>query len=186
MQLRLGILMSLVAVAGCAHHQSETKVAAAPAPAPAPAPHKLVINPTVKRVVATEKGLAITEKIQFDFDKANILPASDSLLDEVATVLRENPHVQLVQVEGYTSSEGKEEHNRLLSQQRAESVRDWLVKHGIPAERLAAKGFGPDQPIADNGTEDGREKNRRVEFAILKETEPAAAAGGAAAAQPTP
>jgi outer membrane protein OmpA-like peptidoglycan-associated protein len=177
---RVLFVLAGFAIVGCAHHAQQSAVAQPPPPAPAP--HNVVISPTVKRVVVTQKGLSLTEKVQFDFDKAKILSASDTLLDEVVTVLRDNPNVQLVQVEGFTSSEGKAEHNQKLSQERADSVRQWLIDHGVAADRLLAKGYGPDQPIADNATEDGREKNRRVEFAILKED--AAPAQQAAPAQP--
>jgi outer membrane protein OmpA-like peptidoglycan-associated protein len=74
-----------------------------------------------------------------------------------------------MQVEGHTDSSGAAGHNKELSQKRAESVRAFLVKEGVSGKRLVAKGFGPDKPIADNATDEGKEKNRRVEFNILKQ-----------------
>jgi len=61
--------------------------------------------------------------------------------------------------------------NRRLSQSRAESVMNWLVEHGVDKSRLEAHGYGPDRPIADNNTAEGRTKNRRVEFKILEQSD---------------
>jgi outer membrane protein OmpA-like peptidoglycan-associated protein len=91
------------------------------------------------------------------------------LLDEVAKMLVDNPQIELLQVEGHTDSTGTAALNRKLSQQRAESVLKYLASKGVTAGRMQAKGFGPDKPIADNTSDDGREKNRRVEFNILKQ-----------------
>lgn len=125
--------------------------------------------PGPARVVLTESNIAILEKVQFEVGKATLLPESHALLDEVATMLKENPQVELISVEGHTDSTGSPELNRRLSQQRAESVAKYLAKKGVKASRMQPKGFGPDRPIADNETEAGREANRRVEFNILKQ-----------------
>jgi outer membrane protein OmpA-like peptidoglycan-associated protein len=131
---------------------------AAKRPAPPPA-----------RVVLTPSSIQIADKVQFAFDSAEILPASFDLLKEVAGVLTKNAQIEKMQVEGHTDSKGAAGHNKELSQKRAESVRAFLVKEGVPAKRLVAKGFGPDKPIADNTTPEGQEKNRRVEFNIVKQ-----------------
>jgi OOP family OmpA-OmpF porin len=81
-------------------------------------------------------------------------------------VLKEHPEIPLVQVEGHTDDRGSAEKNRALSASRANSVRDYLIKKGVPPEELRATGFGPDRPAADNATSAGREANRRVEFNI--------------------
>ena len=125
--------------------------------------------PAPARVVLTASSITIGEKVQFATGSAEILPVSHGLLDEVAKVLTENPQIDLLQVEGHTDSTGTAALNRRLSQQRAESVMKYLASKGVPAGRIVAKGFGPDKPIADNATDDGREKNRRVEFNILKQ-----------------
>jgi outer membrane protein OmpA-like peptidoglycan-associated protein len=125
--------------------------------------------PPPPRVVLTESSIQIKEKVQFAFDSAEILPASHGLLGEVAQVFKDNPQIELVQVEGHTDSTGKADYNRKLSQRRAESVRAFLVSAGIDGKRLQSKGFGPDRPIADNGAEEGKEANRRVELNILKQ-----------------
>jgi outer membrane protein OmpA-like peptidoglycan-associated protein len=132
-------------------------------PAPPPPP------PKVKRVVVTDSNIQINDKVQFELGKAEIKPDSFGLLDEVAKVLQENPQIEQVEVQGHTDSTGDAKYNRKLSQQRAESVRDYLIKKGIKKGRLVAKGYGPDKPIADNATPEGQEKNRRVEFLILKQ-----------------
>jgi outer membrane protein OmpA-like peptidoglycan-associated protein len=121
------------------------------------------------RVVLTPSSIQIGDKVQFGFDSADILPASFDLLKEVAGVLSKNTQIEKMQVEGHTDSTGAASHNKELSQKRAESVRAFLVKEGVAGKRLVAKGFGPDKPIADNGTDEGKEKNRRVEFNILKQ-----------------
>jgi outer membrane protein OmpA-like peptidoglycan-associated protein len=121
------------------------------------------------RVVLTPSSIQIGEKVQFAVDSAEILPASFDLLKEVADVLQKNKQIEVMQVEGHTDATGTPQHNRDLSQRRADSVRAFLVKAGVGARRLIAKGFGPDRPLADNGTDDGRDKNRRVEFNIIKQ-----------------
>jgi OOP family OmpA-OmpF porin len=125
--------------------------------------------PTPPRVVLTASSVAIGEKVQFATGSAEILPVSHGLLDEVARLLTDNPQIELLQVEGHTDSTGTAALNRRLSQQRAESVMKYLASKGVAAGRMQAKGFGPDKPIADNASDDGREKNRRVEFNILKQ-----------------
>ena len=77
-----------------------------------------------------------------------------------------NPQVKKVRIEGHTDNTGAADFNTKLSQGRAKAVRDYLVKKGVAADRLEAKGFGPTQPIGDNKTAAGREANRRVEFEI--------------------
>jgi OOP family OmpA-OmpF porin len=121
------------------------------------------------RVVLTPSSIQINDKVQFAVDSAEILPASFDLLKEVAAMLDKNKQIERLQVEGHTDSTGTPQHNRDLSQRRAESVRAFIVKQGIAGKRVTAKGFGPDKPLADNATEEGKEKNRRVEFNIIKQ-----------------
>jgi outer membrane protein OmpA-like peptidoglycan-associated protein len=133
-----------------------------PEPKPEPKPKK-------KRVVVKATKIEIDEKIQFDKGAATILPASHDLLNEIVSVLKDNAQIEKVAIEGHTSAEGSADLNRKLSEDRAKAVLDYLVEHGIDAKRLESKGYGPDKPIAGNDTEDDREKNRRVEFNILKQ-----------------
>lgn len=119
------------------------------------------------RVELRDNKIVIREKVQFEYDRATILPASFGLLDQVAQVIKDNPHIKKLQVEGHASAEGDVKHNKVLSDQRARSVRQYLVKKGIASDQLVAKGFGIDHPIADNATSEGREQNRRVEFNVI-------------------
>jgi outer membrane protein OmpA-like peptidoglycan-associated protein len=101
--------------------------------------------------------------INFDTDKATIKPESKPIIDQIVKLLKDNPGLK-VGIEGHTDSTGTAARNKTLSQQRAESVVSALVKVGIDAKRLSGKGWGQDKPIADNKTEEGRAKNRRVEI----------------------
>jgi|GEM_PF-1274287 len=121
------------------------------------------------RVVLTASSITISEKIQFAINSAEILPASDGLLNEIATVLKDNPQIEVVQVEGHTDNTGSADLNKKLSQKRAESVKSAIVSRGIVAKRIVSKGFGMERPVAENTTDEGREKNRRVEFNIVKQ-----------------
>lgn len=122
------------------------------------------------RVEVTDDKIVIREKIQFDNNKATIRSVSDDLLAEIARVMNENPRIEKIRVEGHASADGRYEHNVELSKRRAEAVVDHLVRKGnVAAERLESEGYGPDRPIADNETEEGREANRRVEFTIVEQ-----------------
>lgn len=104
--------------------------------------------------------------INFDVNKADIKPESKPIVDEIAVLLKSNP-VLKVSIEGHTDNTGDAQKNKLLSEQRAQSVKNALVKLGIDAGRMKAVGWGQEKPIADNRSEEGRAKNRRVE--IVKE-----------------
>ena len=125
--------------------------------------------PGPDRVVLTPSNIAIMDKVQFETGKADIKPESHGLLDEVAKVLKDNPQIEVISVEGHTDSTGSADFNRKLSKQRADSVSKYLSGKGVKAARMEPKGFGPDRPIADNETDAGKEANRRVEFNILKQ-----------------
>jgi OmpA-OmpF porin, OOP family len=139
---------------------------AASAAPPAPAPVAPLAPPP--RVAVTEEKIELTETVQFETDSSTLLPQSRTLLDEVATQLQSHPEITKIQVEGYTDSTSTKKHNQTLSEQRAAAVKAYLMDKGIATDRLATKGFGQDRPVGDNATEEGRFKNRRVEFSILK------------------
>ena len=101
--------------------------------------------------------------IHFDTGKATILPDSESILGEIVKMLQQNPDVKL-SVEGHTDNVGAAASNQALSAKRAQAVVAWLTAHGVAASRLTAKGWGQTKPVADNTSEDGRAKNRRVEL----------------------
>lgn len=101
--------------------------------------------------------------INFDTNKATIKPESQSIVDQIAKMLKDNPKLN-VSIEGHTDSVGTPANNKILSKQRADAVVAALVKKGIDAKRLSAVGWGQDKPIADNRSEEGKAKNRRVEI----------------------
>jgi outer membrane protein OmpA-like peptidoglycan-associated protein len=101
--------------------------------------------------------------IEFDTAKATLKPESEKVLSQVATLLNSQPAWKM-RIEGHTDSTGTREGNRVLSQQRAAAVVAWLVKNGIAAGRLVPAGLGDAKPLADNGTAEGRARNRRVEL----------------------
>jgi len=104
--------------------------------------------------------------IHFDTAKSTILPDSESILGEIVKLMQQDADLKL-RVEGHTDSKGVPSANQALSEKRAQAVVAWLTAHGVDAARLSAKGFGQDKPVADNSTEDGRAKNRRVELAKM-------------------
>jgi outer membrane protein OmpA-like peptidoglycan-associated protein len=120
------------------------------------------------KVKVTGSRVEILDKVYFDFNKATIQTRSFNLLDQVSSILRAHPEVTKIRVEGHTDAIGAADFNMTLSQARAESVRQYLIDHKVPAERLDAKGFGKTRPVATNATDAGREKNRRVEFVIVE------------------
>jgi len=101
--------------------------------------------------------------VNFKYDSAKLTPNAMIILDGVAESLIAYPQKNDIEVHGHTSSEGTSKHNLKLSQRRSQSVADYLVKKGV-TNRLYPRGFGEDQPIADNNTEEGRSQNRRVEL----------------------
>jgi outer membrane protein OmpA-like peptidoglycan-associated protein len=115
---------------------------------------------------AVKKFTGVIEGIYFDKAKATIRPGSKTVLGNAGKVLQTYPSVNL-EISGHTSSEGDAEFNQKLSQDRADAVKQWLVDAGVPAERIKTRGAGPSEPIADNKTAAGREKNRRIEFKVL-------------------
>ncbi|MBK7823921.1 OmpA family protein [Nannocystis sp.] len=139
-------------------------------PPPPPPKPKVVVAEKPKRVVVEDNRIVINEKIQFDFNKATIKPESDSLMEEIIKVIKDHPHIKKLAIEGHTSSEGSDKYNLKLSDKRAKAVLEYLVKKGeLPKEMFTAKGFGETKPIGDESTEEGKEKNRRVEFNITEQ-----------------
>lgn len=106
------------------------------------------------------------QNIFFDYDKATLRPASFPELNRVVEFLTNNPNMT-IEVAGHTDNVGADEYNLRLSDDRANSVRTYLISKGIVQSRIKAKGYGETKPIADNETDEGRQLNRRVEFTIL-------------------
>lgn len=118
--------------------------------------------------VEPEVGKSIVlDHIFFDFDKAELKPESHAELEKVVHLLTDYPHMR-IEIGAHTDDQGSEAYNIRLSNDRAKAVVDHLVKEKVDAARLSWKGYGKSRPVADNATEEGRAKNRRVEFTVLE------------------
>jgi outer membrane protein OmpA-like peptidoglycan-associated protein len=107
------------------------------------------------------------DNLNFDFGKATIRESSFSSLDTLAQTLIDAKNWKL-DIAGHTDDKGSDEYNLKLSQNRANAVKDYLVKKGVNAETITAQGFGESKPIVPNDNDSNRERNRRVEFKITK------------------
>jgi OOP family OmpA-OmpF porin len=129
---------------------------------------------TLQGLATDNRGCAATaeqasvrlEGVTFELNSARLTPEATQTLRRVAEALRGEPNLR-AQIAGHTDSSGEDAYNLRLSQERAESVLAYLVSQGIDASRLQARGYGETQPVSDNGTTAGRERNRRVEFNVL-------------------
>lgn len=130
------------------------------------------VAPPINVVVKRDR-IDLSDKIYFELDSAVILEESFGLLDAVAKAMIAHPEVLVVRVEGHTDSRGEADYNQKLSESRAASVRDYLVKAGVAAERLTSAGFGESRPVDAAETEDAWDKNRRVELLVEKHIEDA-------------
>jgi outer membrane protein OmpA-like peptidoglycan-associated protein len=130
------------------------------------------VRQAMEALGAKESALEVTvdlpADVLFDFDKASIRPDAAAALARLATVIRAYPTGR-VEIQGHTDAKGNAAYNQGLSEHRAEAVKQWLVeREKIAADHLATRGFGKQRPVADNTTEAGRQKNRRVEVVIQK------------------
>lgn len=122
--------------------------------------------PTPEECVAQIDVVTEARKILFDPGSASITVDTQPVVDDIAEILKKCPNLR-IQIAGYTDSQGGEEMNQELSQQRATAVLDALRVRRVPVSSFEATGFGEADPIASNDTEDGREKNRRIEFSLI-------------------
>jgi outer membrane protein OmpA-like peptidoglycan-associated protein len=111
----------------------------------------------------------IKRQIHFETDSAKISVDSTGLLEEIADTLIRNPCLKQLDIQGHTDNSGSTEHNKVLSDQRANAVREWLLAHSIEPGRLVAQGYGQERPISPNVTPAGKERNRRVQFMIKEQ-----------------
>ena len=102
--------------------------------------------------------------VLFDFNKSTLQPSSDASLQPAANLMTADKALKL-EIQGHTDNIGNDAYNQTLSEARAKAVMTWLIQHGVAAEQLTAKSYGRTKPIADNGSDEGRAKNRRVEIA---------------------
>ncbi|MHA7632032.1 OmpA family protein [Corallococcus sp. M7] len=117
-------------------------------------------------VTLTRERLVLHGQVFFEVG-ATTLPGRSRVLDQVARVLLEHPEVERVVIEGHTDAEGSSASNQRLSLARAEAVRDYLMRKGVPAHRLEARGLGARRPAGSNGTQSGRGENRRAELLLI-------------------
>jgi OmpA-OmpF porin, OOP family len=117
----------------------------------------------VKKVVVPDKMTWAFKEVRFENNSAQLVAASYPVLDEIVAALKAQTDLR-GEIQGHTDSRGSQALNQALSERRANAVLSYLVSKGIAAERLAARGYGPDQPIASNATAEGRAENRRVAF----------------------
>ncbi len=121
--------------------------------------------PAYQKIIVKKDKLELKEKLYFAWNAATLQDESKPTLDEVVQALQDNKNFR-VQVEGHTSSEGTDDYNQTLSENRAQAVLDYLVAHGVSKDRLVSKGFASTVPLDTNKTPEGRENNRRVEFVV--------------------
>jgi len=127
-----------------------------PAPAPAPVP---IVKPEQQKIT-------LEADVLFDFDKYALRPEGRAKLDEVVSKMQ-GLNLEVIIAMGHTDSIGTDAYNQKLSVRRAESVKNYLVSKGVPADRIYTEGKGETQPVATNKTRDGRQQNRRVELEVV-------------------
>ncbi len=135
-----------------------------------------LVSEISNRMDINNKDISITEvldgiivnlgNVLFDFNKYNLKKEYEKKLDALIEVLRQNPTIDIV-IYGHTDNIGTEKYNQALSENRAKTIADYMIKKGIASNRISYIGFGSKRPIADNSTEEGRQKNRRVEIKLI-------------------
>ncbi len=110
----------------------------------------------------------VLEDVLFDFGKANLRKESYKTLNNLVEVLNIKKDM-IIEIAGHTDNIGNSKENLILSQKRAEAVKNYLIQKGISSNRLIAKGYGDTQPVADNNSAEGQQKNRRTEIRIISE-----------------
>jgi outer membrane protein OmpA-like peptidoglycan-associated protein len=133
-------------------------------------------RPKSPNVTIGAKEIVIKQQVHFENQSAVIQPDSAQLLEEIADALVSNPRIKLVEIQGHTDSNGSAASNRLLSEQRANAVRDRLIGSGVAASRLQAKGYGAERPLVPNITAGNRARNRRVVLQIIDQDKAAVGA----------
>jgi outer membrane protein OmpA-like peptidoglycan-associated protein len=131
---------------------------------------QLLLNkrPAKSNVVVTGREIKLKKEVHFQHDSSDILPDSMGILEEIADVLSSRPDIPSVEIQGHTDDSGTPDYNQKLSTQRANAVREALIRNGVDQGRLRAKGYGQEKPLAPNTNEANRAKNRRVQLMIEK------------------
>jgi OOP family OmpA-OmpF porin len=128
------------------------------------------LDDDMKALSTQDKGVvnATFQNIEFEFGSDQLTEDSYSTLDQIAVILINNPTWARLNVAGHTDSIGTSEYNQTLSEARANAVKNYLLNKNVPETSVIVTGYGEDKPIATNDTDEGRQKNRRVEFQITK------------------
>jgi len=160
----LGVVL-LASVVGCrasVHVQASTP-APPPPPAAEPAP-----PPPAEPAPKVGDAIELPAQIEFERDQARIKQTPDTLgtLEKLAEIMKKNPGITKLRIEGHTDATGKAKHNEKLSKQRADAVAKWLGEHDVKADRLVTVGYGASRPIAPNDTAEHRAQNRRTEYYV--------------------
>lgn len=140
-----------------------TEVAAKPVGKPARF-QKLKMVPAVPSIEANSLLITLDSGVLFDVDKYNLRPKAEEILKNLAVILKE-ANIKSFEVDGHTDSDASDEHNKVLSENRANSVKAFLASQGVNAN-ITTHGYGESKPIASNNTPEGKQKNRRVEIII--------------------
>jgi OOP family OmpA-OmpF porin len=127
-------------------------------------------NGCPKHIRLEGSNVRVLQQVHFQTASATILPDSFPMLTEMAQLLKANPDIKQMRIEGHTDNHGSADYNLDLSKRRAASVLTWLSEHGVEGSRLQSEGYGMTLPVASNETDQGRAQNRRVEFKIVDET----------------
>lgn len=173
MHRRLVLLpLALIALGtvACSKKQPEVAPIPQPGPAPSPAPSPAPTpTPPPTNESAAEVTRAMTAEvgnvIHFDYDKADIKPEDQPILDRKAAIMKANPAVR-VRISGHADERGSDEYNQVLGQKRANAAKEYLVARGVDAGRIDITSYGEERPVDRAGTEEAWAKNRRDEFEI--------------------
>lgn len=173
MHRRLVLLpLALIALGTVACNKKQPEVAPIPQPGPAPSPAPSPAPtppPPPTNESAAEVTRAMTAEvgnvIHFDYDKADIKPEDQPILDRKAAIMKANPAVR-VRISGHADERGSDEYNQVLGQKRANAAKEYLVARGVDAGRIDITSYGEERPVDRAGTEEAWAKNRRDEFEI--------------------
>ncbi len=137
---------------------------------PAVGPNSYYKNPFKVNLEFEPPKTFVLENVEFDFGKYSLRPSSYATLDDLVEYLKRKPN-ERIEIGGHTDNVGSDESNLTLSLERAKSIVEYLIARGVSNDRVVAKGYGAEEPIEENTTEEGRQKNRRTEVKILDQNE---------------
>lgn len=137
---------------------------------PALGPNKFYKNPFTVNLEFDPPKTFVLDNVEFDFGKYSLRPESFPALNDLVDYLNRKPN-ERIEIGGHTDNVGSDERNLVLSLERAKTIIAYLVSKGIDNSRVVAKGYGAEEPIEENTTEEGRQKNRRTEVKILDQNQ---------------